>query len=112
MYLDALNSLSITAFQGARVGSITTWFEELCRLNELMADSLSYNVDAQQLSGRASKHTMRTLVDQGASGCVAGGDCKRIGGPVTPRHVSITGIDNHQLRNIPIGTVGAYAVSN
>ena len=37
MYLDALKSLSITAFQGTRVGFIATWFE-------LLADSLSYEM--------------------------------------------------------------------
>ena len=52
------------------------------------------------------------LVDRGANGIVAGADCVWIGGPDTPRSVNITGMDNHQLTNVRIGTVGALAQSN
>jgi hypothetical protein len=51
------------------------------------------------------------LIDRGANGIVAGNDCTWIGGPVLPRSVSITGIDNHQMTNIPVGIVGAVSQS-
>ena len=51
------------------------------------------------------------LINRGANGIVGGNDCKWIGGPVLPRNVSITGIDNHQMVNIPVGTVGAVSMS-
>ena len=44
---------------------------------------------------------------------VAGDDCVWIGGPDCPkRYVAITGIDNHQIPSVRIGTVRAYAMSN
>ena len=52
------------------------------------------------------------LVDRGENGIVAGADYVWIGGPDTPRYVNITGMDNHQLTDIRIGTVGALAQSN
>ena len=52
------------------------------------------------------------LVDKGAYGIVAGADCVWIGGPDRPRYVNITGMDNHQLTDVRVGTVGALAQSN
>ena len=66
----------------------------------------TYSVSKRQLL------VQRALIDRGANGTVGGSDCTWIGGPVTPKSVSITGIDNHQLNNIPIGTVGAFCNSN
>ena len=44
---------------------------------------------------------------------IAGDDVVWIGGPVGPkRFVVITGINNHQIPRVRIGTVGAYAMSN
>ena len=60
--------------------------------------------------GKQSGNTI-ALIDQGANGIVGGNDCKWIGGPVLPRSVSITGIDNHQMLNILVGTVGAVSMS-
>jgi len=68
--------------------------------------SSPYSVSKRQLS------VQRALIDRGANGTVGGSDCTWIGGPVIPKSVSITGIDNHQLNNIPIGTVGALCNSN
>jgi hypothetical protein len=45
-----------------------------------------------------------TLVDCGANGVVTGNDFRVIF--KTFRTVDIKGIDNHQLTNVPIGTVG------
>jgi hypothetical protein len=49
------------------------------------------------------------LVDHGANGGIAGSDVRIIS--TTGRTVDITGIDNHQLTKIKIGTVGSYADS-
>ena len=35
-----------------------------------------------------------------------------IGAPTPARYVSITGIANHQIPKVPIGTVGGYTMSN
>jgi hypothetical protein len=45
-----------------------------------------------------------SLVDRGANGGVAGADVRVIF--KTHRHVDIKGIDNHQVTDVPIGTVG------
>ena len=50
------------------------------------------------------------LVDRGANGGVAGSDTRIIG--QTGRTVVITGIDDHQLDNIPVGTCGAVVPTN
>jgi hypothetical protein len=52
------------------------------------------------------------LVDRGANGIVAGEDCVWMGSPVVERKVNISGIDNHQMNNIRIGTVGARMMTN
>ena len=52
------------------------------------------------------------LIERGANGSVGGNDCVWLGNNVLPRNVSITGIDNHQITNVPIGTVGAYVMTN
>jgi Reverse transcriptase (RNA-dependent DNA polymerase) len=60
-----------------------------------------------------SKHqttaSMMSLVDRGANGGVAGDDVRVIF--KTNRNVDIRGIDNHQVTNIPIGTVGGVVTS-
>ena len=60
-----------------------------------------------------SKHqtaaSMMSLVDRGANGGVAGDDVRVIF--KTARNVDIRGIDNHQVTNIPIGTVGGVVTS-
>jgi hypothetical protein len=57
-----------------------------------------------------SKHDLRSprgaLVDRGANGGIAGNDVKII--ERTGRTIDVTGIDNHQVNNVPIGTVAAF----
>ena len=64
---------------------------------------ITYNVS---LLNRSKKGA---LVDRGPNGGVAGSDvqitCK------SDRSVNITGIDDHEMKNIPIGTVGAVVKS-
>ena len=67
---------------------------------------ITYNVSKSNRNGM-----LIALIDRGANGIVAGNDCTWIGGPVLPRSVSITGIDNHQMTNIPVGIVGAVSQS-
>ena len=68
----------------------------------------SYTVSNRQISNSTSM----SLVDRGANGIVGGADCVLIGKPSVHRSVSITGLDNHQLPNVPIATVGAHVMSN
>ena len=49
------------------------------------------------------------LVDRGANGGIAGNDVKIVS--KTGRKINVTGINNHQLNDIPIGTVAGHAVS-
>ena len=62
--------------------------------------NIVYNASASKTSGA---HQL-SLVDRGANGGLAGGDVRVIF--KTNRAVDIRGIDNHQLTNIDIGTVG------
>jgi hypothetical protein len=59
------------------------------------------------VSAHKSSHTGRALIDRGANGGIAGNDARIIA--TTGHTVDVTGIDNHQLCSIKIGTVGAYA---
>eukprot|EP00536_Pseudo-nitzschia_multiseries_P014547 jgi/Psemu1/39086/gm1.39086_g len=52
------------------------------------------------------------MVDHGANGCIIGNDACLISKDIPPCYVNVTGIDNHQIQNIPIATCGAYSVSN
>ena len=70
--------------------------------------TVEYTVSQRRVKTRKSN----AMVDRGANGCVGGSDCKIIGEPSPNRRVHITGMDEHQVRNIPICTVGAYAISN
>ena len=71
--------------------------------------TITYNVSACRIRKRPKKG----IVDRGANGMVASDDCVWIRGLDGPkRYVAITGIDNHQIPSVPIGTVGAYAMSN
>ena len=85
------------------------WFtsEDCTDTHEKIVDR-NYHVS----NGRIANTISNTLIDRGANGSVAGNDCVWLGKAVLPRNVSITGIDNHQLLNIPIGTVGAYTQTN
>ena len=49
------------------------------------------------------------LMDRGANGGVAGQDVRVIA--KSDRSVNNTGIDNHEMKNIPIGTIGAVVMS-
>ena len=49
------------------------------------------------------------MVDRGANGGVGGSDVRII--YKSDRSVNITGIDDHEMKNIPIGTVGAVVKS-
>ena len=53
-----------------------------------------------------------SLIDRGANGGVAGSDVRIIHQtPPNARRVDIQGIDDHQLTNIPIGTVGGVVTT-
>ena len=52
------------------------------------------------------------LIDSGANDITAGEDCRFIGQCGMGRMVNMTGMDNHQMTDIKIGTVGALAKIN
>ena len=68
-------------------------------------DPVTYSVSKRNITME------RALVDRGANGGIAGGDCVVIDEPMIPRTVNCTGIGNHQLVGIPIKTVGSYVES-
>jgi hypothetical protein len=61
------------------------------------------------ISKHHTTNCLMSLVDRGANGGVAGNDVRVIF--KTNRTVDIRGIDNHQVTNIPIGTVGGVVNS-
>ena len=70
------------------------------------------NISKLILTGTMTRMKYSCLWKIGSNKQVGGSDCTWIGSPVISKSVSITGIDNHQLNNIPIGTVGALCNSN
>ena len=69
--------------------------------------SYYYDIDTHEyvVSLIASRSNKNSLIDRGANGGVAGSNVRTIS--INDRSVSITGIDNHEMSNIPIGTVGS-----
>jgi hypothetical protein len=64
---------------------------------------ITYNVSKINQSNKGA------LIDRGANGGIAGSDVRIIS--KSDRAVNITGIDDHEMKNIPIGTVGAVVKS-
>ncbi len=65
-----------------------------------------------QIIYHVSKHTSRptySLVDRGANGGIAGDDVRVM--HKTARSVDVQGIDNHQINDKPIGTVGGVVTT-
>eukprot|EP00536_Pseudo-nitzschia_multiseries_P011293 jgi/Psemu1/28422/gm1.28422_g len=52
------------------------------------------------------------MVDRGANECIIGNDACLISKDIPPWYVNVTGINNHQVQNIPMATCRAYSVSN
>ena len=69
---------------------------------------VTYNVSARKLT----QVIYQALIDRGANRCLFCSDCTLIGEPIDPRFVAITGLDNHQMPNVPIRNVGPLCVSN
>ena len=57
----------------------------------------------------ASSHD--SLVDRGANGGLAGSDVRIICKHPSPRYVDVSGIDSHQITDLPIVTVGGVVQS-
>jgi hypothetical protein len=81
-------------------------------LDNIPTSSTPEDVVYSVSQGKISCSKSMSLVDRGANGFVGGADCVLIGTPSLTRTVNITGIDNHQMRNVPIATVGAHVISN
>eukprot|EP00536_Pseudo-nitzschia_multiseries_P011895 jgi/Psemu1/30428/gm1.30428_g len=78
--------------------------------------TLQHNNHVSAYTYRAHKATVSNpgiaMVDRGANGCIIGNDACLISKDIPPWYVNVTGINNHQVQNIPIATCGAYSVSN
>ena len=62
---------------------------------------VAYNVSKHQ-----GQNLARSLVDRGANGGLAGTDVRIVEKHVSPRLVHISGIDSHQVADLPIVTAG------
>jgi len=56
-----------------------------------------------------SRQKRKALIDRGANGGIAGSDCRVI--TTTERLVDISGIDDHEVKGIPIGSVGSVILT-
>ena len=70
-----------------------------------MHERFSYSISNHS----ASRHG--SLVDRGANGGLAGSDVRIISKDACPRLVDVSGIDSHQINNLPIVTVGGVVPS-
>ena len=68
-------------------------------------ERLQYNISAHKASSQGS------LVDRGANGGLAGSDVRVIHPHANPRLVDISGINSHQVADLPILTVGGVVPS-
>ena len=68
-------------------------------------ERMHYNIDAHKASLQGS------LVDCGANGGLARSDVRVIHPHTNPRLVDVTGIDRHQVTDLPILTVGGVVLS-
>ena len=57
------------------------------------------------VSQRSLKKLHYSRVDCGANGGIGGSDAHWIGGSSPPVHISVTGIGNHRINDIKVGTV-------
>jgi hypothetical protein len=86
----------LSQHQGPDKSSVTiNRVEFVAKLNDVM----------YQVSNHKLKMLPLALIDHGANGGVAGSDTRLIDKSL--RSVHIQGIDNHMIKDIPIGTVGA-----
>jgi hypothetical protein len=76
-----------------------------------MINGVEYVAKVHDVMYQVSNHKQTTLplalIDCGANGGVAGSDTRLIDKSL--RSVHIQGIDNHMIKDVPIGTVGAVA---
>ena len=68
-------------------------------------ERFKYNVSAAKSSSHGS------LVDRGANGGLAGSDVRIVHTHTSPRLVDVSGIDSHQVTDLPIVTVGGVVPS-
>ena len=66
---------------------------------------VQYNVSATRST------TVGSLVDRGANGGLAGSDVRIVNPHANPRLVDVSGIDSHQVTDLPIVTVGGVVPS-
>jgi len=84
--------------------------------SEIVLNGKKYrSVNTAKIEYNVSKHSGRTLarslVDRGANGGLAGADVRIVEKHISPRLVDISGIDSHQVTDLPIVTVGGVVPS-
>ena len=62
-------------------------------------------------SQRSLRKQHRSLVDRCANGGIGGSDVRWIGGCSPPVVISVTGIGNHCINDIKVGTVGCVILT-
>jgi hypothetical protein len=100
-------SVFVRIFLGCLLFLSTLWLPKLGSTPPILHPTSKPSPYRISVSAHKSSHTGRALIDQGANSGIAGNDVCIIS--TTGRTVDVTGIDNHQLCSIKIGTVGAYA---
>ena len=109
-YQGYINTKPAASHSSTHTVNFTKWY---CEDDDRQVTTQSPNQGTYNISkGIQSKTSKLSLIDRGANGMVGGSDCSIVGKPIHQRHVSITGIDNHQVLDIPICIVGAYSMSN
>jgi len=96
---------------GIRFGSNTHNVSDIISRFIVRNVNITYKSSQNQeykLTNASSRTSLfRSLVDRGANGGLAGDDVRVIDS--TDRRVNVTGIENHQIADVKICTVGAYS---
>ena len=83
--------------------------------NEIVVNGKRYrSVQVHRIHYHVSQHNAKktgSLVDRGANGGLAGSDVRIVHKPVHPKYVDVSGIDSHQVNNLPLLTVGGVVHS-
>ena len=70
------------------------------------------NVTQYHVSKQESRFRSNVLVDRGANGVVGGADLRKISECSPARSIDVTGLDDHMISNLKIGSYGGVVMSN
>ena len=83
--------------------------------NSVMIDGVKYVASVHKVQYNLSKHRRHpkaSLVDRGANGGMAGNDVRLISTDSAGRKADVSGIDDHEVTNLPISTVAGLVQSD